>query len=88
MKALVAITCVAMLAAVSYFFFQEYRTSVRLTEAAEFQALKRRCLAEVDAAAKALPSSESPAFLGNCLFQGVISEEELKAARPGLQVIR
>lgn len=43
MKALVATACAAVIAATSYFFMQEYRTSVATAEAEAIERDKRVC---------------------------------------------
>lgn len=87
MKALLATTCIAILATISYFGWGEWSRTQERQQAAvaesEFQLHRSGCLAEahiyIDLAQRRLDSEER---VQDCFLQGYLTEADVRSLRP------
>ena len=91
MKSLVTAACVALIVGVTYYIWRDMQDRKAIADATALTVLKNRCHA--DAYGRAEPgfvSSEDPKFLGNCIFRGFVTNDDLaeirrRAASNGIQ---
>lgn len=79
LKALITAACVVVIGAGVYFAISEYRASVRRADATNDFELAARCDAVV-AKLKSVKiiSQTEQTTLTNCMFQGLVTENDLK----------
>lgn len=84
LKGLLAITCVAVLAAVGFYFWTEYQRSAESARRADVAEARDACLFMLDRYAhRDLNNPDAPAMLARvegCLNDGMISAADINAA--------
>ena len=79
MKALVAAACIAVLAAVGYFFYGEYSEAVEGARVFDERSMRASCRA-VLSDAEAGKTEGLEAKLTGCLLAGAVSQAEIDAS--------
>lgn len=85
LKALVAATCIAVIAAVGYYFFREYSADQDRQRRAAFSIAKASCDEDMRAWLKRGETPETALHdrMMNCLSSGYFTEAEMAEARQG-----
>lgn len=73
MRILVGAACIAIIAAVGYYFVGEYRQAKADAEVAEYQALRSQCLS----ALRDISISGNQTIVANCLFKGALTGDDV-----------
>lgn len=80
MKVLFATTCIAVIAAVGYFFWHEYDATQRGQAVAASAADRARCLEVISSYVKSQSATLEP-HAEDCVMRGLVTADEIMRAR-------
>jgi hypothetical protein len=81
MRILIAAACVAIVAAVGYYFVQEYRSAKANEALASAREYKARCDETLKRVTSTSTTDADATYLANCLLNGAVTQAELDAAK-------